>query len=299
MRKEAGRRPRKRLGRAALCACTSTRTHDTRDQAHSRSMLHLFASLLLGTTTSNVTLFFGNGCFWARQHTFITQLEQAALGRTDAQLTSVAAYAGGIIPKSGALCYENVNRTDQYADYGAAEVVSMVLKPTEVGRAASVYFSTFVELQPGVWGRADPQDIGAEYRALVGVPGGLDGPHGPALRAANVHNMTLIVDKEGRRPDTIGTNRVYVMDSDVFPAVQVCPRSFPFPAAFGALLWACSPFPCPFLTSCLRGRLQAEICLQCHNDALVKYPLEYHQLNRSLIRNGRLRPTSCPRNYVC
>ena len=100
----------------------------------------------------------------------------------------------------------------------------MILQPAEVAQAARVYFSTFVELQPGVWGRPDPQDMGAEYRALIGVPGGLDGPYGAALRAANLHNMTLVADTKGHQPDTIGTNRVYVMDSHQFPAVQVRSR---------------------------------------------------------------------------
>ena len=53
----------------------------------------------------------------------------------------------------------------------------------------------------------DYMDIGAAYRALVGVPGGLLGPHGDAIVAANaaVHNMTLL-EGVGSDPDTIGYN---------------------------------------------------------------------------------------------
>jgi len=226
-------------------------------------MLLLPALLASAAASKNVTVYFGNGCFWARQHEFITNLEQKVLGRLDSQLTSIAAYAGGTLPASGQLCYENANGTDPYASYGAAEVVSLILQPAQVELAARVYFATFVELQPGIWGRPDLRDLGAEYRALIGVPGGLSGPHGAALRAANVNNQSLTVDDAGSQPDTIGTDRVYVMDSTRFPAVQ------------------------------------AEICLQCHDDALVKYSDAYHLLNGSLVRNGRLRKTGCPTNYVC
>ena len=50
-------------------------------------------------------------------------------------------------------------------------------------------------------------DIGPAYRSLIGLPGGLNGPHGAAVVAANerVHNMTL-VEGAGSDPDTIGLN---------------------------------------------------------------------------------------------
>ena len=130
-------------------------------------------------------------------------------------------------------------------------------------QAAAVYFSTFVELQPHIWGRPDPQDVGPEYRAVVGVPGGLAGPHGQALRAANLRNLSLVEDAIGHRADTLGRNVVYVMDAERFPAVQ------------------------------------AELCLQLHDDALARYPQAYHSLNASFLRRGRLVPTDCPPNYIC
>ena len=232
----------------------------TRGSTH----MPLLATLLLAAVYQDpLTVFFGNGCFFARQHTFVTKLEQELLGRAADELTAVAAYAGGGVPRSGRLCYENSNQTDEYGAHGAAEVVSLQLQPKHFAAAARVYFATFVELQPGVWARPDYQDMGAEYRALVGIPGGLKGPYGAALGAANVHNLTLVADAAGHRPDTLGTNQVFVMDIEAFPAIQ------------------------------------AEVCLQFHDDALAKYPDSYHQLKETLVRGGRLHPSSCPKNLIC
>jgi len=221
-------------------------------------------ALLTLLASSGLPVYFGNGCFWARQHTFVTALENSLLNRSSSQLTSIAAYAGGSVPPIGRLCYDNANATDQYSDFGAAEVVAVELDDThQLEAAARVYFSTFIQLAPGVWARPDAFDVGAQYRALIGVPGGLTGKHGAALRAASLRNLTLVADAIGKRPDTLGTNRVYVMDSDAFPP------------------------------------LQAEVCLQFHDDQTVSYPAEYHANRAALLRSGRLRANGCPRNFVC
>ena len=218
---------------------------------------------------SIVDFYVGNGCFFARQHTLITEFEIKSEQRDAKELTAVAAYAGGRIPASGQLCYENTNGTDVYVDYGAAEVVALrVANSAQLQRALGVYFRTFVLLErdaahpQGVWGRPDLRDLGPAYRALIGVPGGLDGPLGQFVRAANLHNMTLVAGN-GSDADTLGTDTVYVMDSVAFPP------------------------------------LQAELCLQFHDDSQVKYSAEYHQLNSSLLESGRLHATVCPANFIC
>ena len=64
----------------------------------------LLATLLFAAVYQDpLTVFFGNGCFFARQHTFVTKLEQELLGRAADELTAVAAYAGGGVPRSGRL----------------------------------------------------------------------------------------------------------------------------------------------------------------------------------------------------
>lgn len=197
-----------------------------------------------------VSVFFGNGCFWSRQHAFVAFERQ--LGRTDDQLTSIAAYAGNATP--GTLCYE------EYGKSGAAEVVA--LDVDNVTAAALTYFDSFVPFG-SVYERDDYYDLGPDYRALVGVPGGLDGAYGAQLTAANIHNMTL-VQGNGSDPDTLGTNSVYVLDSDLFPYTQ------------------------------------AELCMQFHDDQNAPpYPASYHNLTAALLASGRLQPTACPPNDVC
>lgn len=232
---------------------------------HVRLVLELSSAMVytVGFTRAQpLQVYFGNGCFWARQHTFITLLEQARLKRDPASLKAVAAYAGGALPSSKRLCYHNANSTDVYSDYGAAEVVALELAEAELAEALDVYFDTFVQIAPGVWTRPDAADQGAEYRALIGVPGGLHGALGPTIRAANTKNMTL-EEGHGKEADTFGRNVVVVMDSLTFPAVQ------------------------------------AELCMQCHDDQVVKYPPAYHALAAQLLRSGRLHPTGCPANLVC
>ncbi|KAJ8613591.1 hypothetical protein CTAYLR_006124 [Chrysophaeum taylorii] len=211
-------------------------------------------------TASSVSVYFGNGCFWARQHMFV-EFEQSTLGRDVSQLTAITAYAGNKNQSATPLCYYNANKTHQYADAGAAEVVSLELDDADVQAAATVYFESFISLAPGVWARDDYYDVGAGYRALVGLPGGLDGPYADALYAANVHNMTL-VSGTGSEPDTLGTNTVYVEDADLLPAAQ------------------------------------AEISMQFHDDQQVAYPATYHNLTFALFASGRLQPNAsssqCP-----
>ena len=76
--------------------------------------------------------------------------------------------------------------------------------------------------------------------------------------------MTLVAGL-GSDADTLGTDRVYVMDSGA--------------AAFPAR--------------------QAEPCMQLRDDAAEKYPADYHALNASLVASGRVVETGCPPNYVC
>ena len=44
---------------------------------------------------------------------------------------------------------------------------------------------------------------------------------------------------------------------------------------------------------------QAELCLQFHDNTTAKYPAGYHALQATLLSNGKLRRTTCPKNYIC
>ena len=203
-------------------------------------------------------------------------LLRGALKRTDAELTATAGYGGsaltGNASSAGAVCYPNNESVSIYGDLGYAEVVQVGLhSDSELLAGLKVWFNTFLLLpkqntsSPNVWGREDIFDMGPDYRAMVGVPGGLDGPHGATVRAANsaVHNMFLQKGQGAKDKDTLGLNEVWVIDSNV-----------------------------------QRFR-QAELCLQFHNNQTSTYPPSYHSLRTAFLADGRLKETRCPPNYVC
>lgn len=66
----------------------------------------------------------------------------------------------------------------------------------------------------------DPQDRGAEYRSLLGLPGGTAHVSYPEVqKAATKYGFNLVVGK-GNDPDTLGKQIVYVYDTEKFPFYQ-------------------------------------------------------------------------------
>lgn len=213
---------------------------------------------------SSVRLYFGSGCFFARQHLFISEFEQKSLGRKDADLTAIAGYAGSTKtgPK-GAACYHNFQNFSDYDVLGRAEAVEVDVPLSSLESAFSTYFGAFIPGDKGKWIRPDYYDAGAQYRSLVGIPDGIGNePVMKAMRAANVRNLTLQLG-HGSDPDTLSTNMVYIMDSKQL------------------------------------GFIQAEVCLQFHDDSIAKYPDSYHQLVKGFQTRGRVLKTSCPDNFIC
>lgn len=213
---------------------------------------------------TSVSLYFGSGCFFARQHLFISEFEQKSLGREDADLTAIAGYAGSTQtgPKDSA-CYHNSQNFSDYGVLGDAEVVKVEVPLSALESAFAVYFGAFVEMDGGKWARPDYYDEGAEYRSLIGVPDGVGNKQVmQAMRKANAPNLTL-QQGHGSDPDTLVTNTVYVMDSKKFAFIQ------------------------------------AERCLQFRDDSIAKYPESYHQLIKGFETRGRVLKTTCPANYIC
>jgi len=69
-------------------------------------------------------------------------------------------------------------------------------------------------------------DRGAEYRSLIGIPGGMNHPSFPLIEsAAKQKGLSLELGK-GNDPDTFGKKLVYIYDSNKFPFYQV--RLYPF-----------------------------------------------------------------------
>ena len=208
--------------------------------------------------------YFGCGCFWHVQHDVVTRVEEGALGRmADRELSAFTGYAGGLrASNDGKVCYHSgalFGNADN-ADYGAlghAEVVSLALdvsNATLAARVAQIFFdSTCVG---GV--RRDLQDVGAEYRSLIGLPGGLASPAARPFQAAAARRGISLQAGEGADPDKRGV--VYVMDTARFPFYQ------------------------------------AETFHQFHDDMSEAYGGAYNALRVRYEASGAIGPTGCPRD---
>lgn len=205
--------------------------------------------------SSLVDVYFGTGCYWHIQHEFILA-EQKLLKRKSVDFTSMTGYAGGTAAdKQGRVCYHNFQGVADYGKLGHGEVVGMTIPQSSIGDFAKEYFSYFTEKGE----RVDPMDRGGEYRALIGLPGGMENPYyQEVLDAATAKGMKLELGK-GNDPDTLGTKKVYVYDIQKFPFYQ------------------------------------AEIYHQYHNDfQSPAYGKEYNNLANTAFERGGLKLTGCP-----
>lgn len=175
------------------------------------------------------SVYWGNGCFWHTQYDLVVLEQDAAgafAGRSDHSVTSLVGYAGGRYQSAGGTaCYHGLPGND-YSKLGHAEAVSITLDAitgasarAQVAALASVYFEHgFATVDGGKRQRLDPQDTGAEYRNVIGLPGGMDNAElWPIIEAANVHGMQLARGTGGTRDDTEDEYVVYVYDSRQFP----------------------------------------------------------------------------------
>ncbi|GMI06045.1 hypothetical protein TrRE_jg3846 [Triparma retinervis] len=217
--------------------------------------------LIAGVHASETTYFFGNGCFWHNQHLFTKEFEQARLGRKDGELSSTAVYVAGTNEPSP-LCYPSSSGFNNHEEFGSAEAVSIAINDEkEFSLAADIFFGDFQRIAAKTWARRDVYDQGAQFRAVVGVPGGIKGKMGGLLEAANKHNMTLL-EGVGSDPDTFEDNSVYVYDTREGGAGTV---------------------------------QEAEICLQYHQDNNdEEYEEEYKALKQMRVEQGTLKDNSCP-----
>jgi len=175
------------------------------------------------------SIYMGNGCFWHTQYDFVVLEQEAGVfrNRTDEQVTSLVGYAGGRYQSAtGTACYHGWPHLD-YSRMGHAEAVSITLNAisgpeaaAQVSALAKLFFGHgFVSLDDGRRQRLDPQDAGAEYRNVIGLPGGMDNAElWPLIEAENTYGMPLIrVALDGPGDDTEDDHVVYVYDSNDFP----------------------------------------------------------------------------------
>lgn len=189
------------------------------------------------------------------QHDVVTRVERAILGRSDEELTALTGYAGGThTSQDGRVCYHSMTGVSDYGMLGHAEVVSLELPDGAAAQVAATFFEkTCVK---GV--RRDVQDRGAEYRSVVGFPGGIDSHAGKQFSAAAAARGIHVRTGAGNDGDVEGT--VWVMDS------------------------ARSPF------------YQAEVYHQFHADMVEQYSTAYYALRDALLGAGRIHRTGCSRD---
>ncbi|PNW72863.1 hypothetical protein CHLRE_14g609400v5 [Chlamydomonas reinhardtii] len=233
------------------------------------------SSLLAGKGAKLQSVYFGNGCFWGRQKDFV-EVERQKLGRTSPeQLTAVVGYAaGGGEGPGGRVCYVyDVDKRAHYDSLGHAEVTQLGIAPApgpqqeaELRAFARAYFAQFKKTPFGM-SRSDPQDRGAAYRNVIGLPGGIRSPLFHIIEEENVNGMAL---REGRgNTNVAGGSSAALPEDDVFNAV-----------------WVVDSEALPFY--------RAERYHQFHNGLGKKFPEEYtRQLRSQVAATGLIDPTGC------
>lgn len=207
----------------------------------------------------SISVYFGSGCFWHVQHEFI-KAEETILGRDVSSYTSLTGYAGGNrLNAMQSACY------DDYGRLGHTEVVGFTIPTSKLPDFSVVFWDLFVGQD-----RVDVMDIGPEYRAAIGVPGGFGSElmdvvnASQAGRAARDGWWFELKAGQGDDPDTLGKALVWVYDTATYPFIQ------------------------------------AEVYHQFHDDFLPggNYPQSYNAHVTTLLEDGRIVHTGCPRDQA-
>ena len=211
-------------------------------------------------------IYFGNGCFWGRQHTFYEA--ELSLGRTDDTITSVVGYGGGASVREGdkPVCYYYGAADTVYERLGHAEVVAVdVANASELKPLADAYFASFQKI-PGLgMQRVDPQDAGPGYRNCIALPGGIDSPLFKVIEEANVHGMKLVP----------GSGNV------------MAPKAKPTETDVINSVWIYDSAKLPFYP--------AEVYHQFHDGLGYKFPVAYTRgVKANALERGLIAPTGCP-----
>lgn len=196
-----------------------------------------------------VDVYFGGGNFHHLQHELVLK-EALDLGRRAGDVTSVAGYAGGEkVGELDRICYSGFAGSPDYARLGHGQVVRVTLPKDKVADFARLYFGEF--------SKRKPFDKGAQYRASVGVRGGMKSPILPLIEEASEGKVKL-VKGVGDEADNLGQDVVYVYDT----------KRFPF--------------------------RPAELSNQFQDDLPDKFTSDYRALNDVLRKIGVIFTTGCP-----
>lgn len=215
-----------------------------------RALCHVLAvSCVSAAESDSVFLYFGQGCYWHIQHEFIKG-EKSILGRDVTSYTALVGYAGGTGPNSdGHACYPFRSND---GPLGHAEVVGLEIPKAKVKDFAVLYYSLFVGMN-----RIDIQDVGRDYRAVIGIPGGMQSEYLQFMRDAQGPQKFVLKEGTGGDGDTLGQAWVWIYDSLKFPFYQ------------------------------------GEVYMQFHDDMVDKYPQCYNDMRETLFAQCRVRPTPC------
>merc|ERR1719331_3090116 len=206
------------------------------------AVVHFFLGALAAgapVPTASATTYdvwFGEGCFWERQFAYVMlELDPAGpFARPNASVTSVTGYAGAKGTGDGGLvCYDNGGPSD-YGGLGYCEAVGLMLdhgkEEQQFEALVTDFFGSFTPTASGFMRPDLPPllpfgDVGAPYRTVVGIPGGVHGPLFQVLSKKNVprgpYKMTMNLKEDAKGNMTQDeTNTVWVMDSTAFPFYQ-------------------------------------------------------------------------------
>jgi len=178
------------------------------------------ATSAMPTSSDEVSVYFGQGCFWHVQKEFLDK-ERTELGRSAGSLTALTGYAGGV-PSKSPVCYHNYSKIPDYAELGYAEVVGMQIPSNFVGDFARFHLDSIskdAEEKP----LYNTGSHSGPFRNVLGLPGGMASPLYPAVEAANAGRLKLVSGKafvQGKLEE--GGNdgdekTVYVYDTRSFP----------------------------------------------------------------------------------
>eukprot|EP00913_Durusdinium_trenchii_P002799 g2590.t1 len=162
----------------------------------------------LARAESEVDVYFGTGAFARLQHELVMK-EALELGRREGDITALAGYAGG--KKAGPLerlCYTGLLGAPDHVSLGHAQVVRVTLPPSRIADFTKTFLDQVKERRTVLQG--------SQYRAVIGLRGGIDSPYFSQVSAA-CDGQVKLVRGMGNEPDTFGSDTVYVYDSRRFP----------------------------------------------------------------------------------
>lgn len=155
-----------------------------------------------------VNVYFGGGNFFHLQHTMVLK-EASELLRRGEDISAITGYAGG--SKAGlidTLCYYPNVSGPEYKSQGHSQVVRVTLPPEKIADFASTFFEE-------VAGRKNWEQ-GPQYRAAIGLRGGMKSPYFSEIEKANNGRFQLVA-AAGSDKDNFGKASVYIYDARLFP----------------------------------------------------------------------------------